>query len=76
MAEQNNPNQNKNEQGQQALRDYFKPAVSDNYSRIRRQPINANNFNLKPALINMVQQNQYGGLPHEDPNVHQQHSWR
>ena len=32
--------------------------------------INANNFELKPALINMVQQNQYGGLAHEDPNIH------
>ena len=70
MAEQNNPNQNKNEQEQRALRDYFRPVVSDNYSGIRRQLINANNFELKPAPINMVQQNQYGGLPHEDSNVH------
>ena len=48
------------------MRDYFRPVV--NY--IRRQPINANNFELKPTLINMVQDNQYGGLPHEDLNVH------
>ena len=34
------------------------------------QPITANNFELKPTLINMVQLNQYRGLPHEDPNVH------
>ena len=39
-------------------------------SGVRRQAINANNFELKPALINMVQQNQYRGLAHEDPNVH------
>ena len=70
MAEQNNPNQNINEQEQRALRDYFRPIVNDNYSGIRRQPINANKFELKLALINMVQQNQYKGLPHEDPNVH------
>ena len=70
MAEQNNPDQNRNGQEQWALRDYFRLVVNDNYSGIRRQPINANNFELKPALINMVQQNQYGGLPHEDLNVH------
>ena len=70
MAEQNNQNQNRNDQEQQALRDYFRPVVNDNYYGIHRQPINANNFELKPTLIKMVQQNQYGGLPHEDPNVH------
>ena len=51
------------------MRDYFRPIVNDNYSGIRRQPINANNFELKPTFINIVQHNQYGGLPHEDPNV-------
>ena len=70
MTEQNNPNQKRNEQEEQALRDYFRPIVNDNYFGIRRKPINANNFELKPTLINMVEQNQHGGLPHEDPNVH------
>ena len=70
MIEQNNPNQNRNEQEQRALRDYFRPVLNDNFFGIRRQPINANNCELKQALINMVQQNQYGVLPHEDPNVH------
>ena len=32
----------------------LKPIVADNYSGIHRQAINANNFVLKPALINMV----------------------
>ena len=35
MAAQNNPNQNRNEQEQRALRDYFRPVVNDNYSGIR-----------------------------------------
>ena len=36
-----------------------------------RQPaINANNFELKPTLITMVQQNQFTGHPTEDPNEH------
>ena len=52
------------------MRDYFRLVVNNNYYGIHRQPINANNLGLKPTLINMVQQNQYGGLPHEDHNVH------
>ena len=36
-----------------------------------RQPaIEANNFDLKPTLITMVQQHQYNGHPSEDPNEH------
>ena len=36
-----------------------------------RQPfIEANNFELKPALITMVQQQQFKGHPSEDPNEH------
>ena len=63
-------NQNGENQEQWALRDYFRPIVNDNYSGIWRQTINTNNFELKLALINMVQQNQYGRLAHENPNVH------
>ncbi|KAI3450351.1 hypothetical protein Pfo_007016 [Paulownia fortunei] len=55
---------------QRAIRDYFQPTMNQNYSRIARQPINANNFELKPALIGMVQQNQFGGSAVEDPNAH------
>ena len=44
--------------------------VNENYSGIRRQAINANNFELKPGLIAMVQQQQFGGLPSEDPHNH------
>ena len=32
--------------------------------------IAANNFELKPSLINMVQRNQFGGAEHEDPQLH------
>ena len=38
------------------LKDYVRPIMNDNYSSVRRQTINANNFELKPALISMVQQ--------------------
>ncbi|XP_073026757.1 uncharacterized protein [Primulina eburnea] len=40
------------------IRDHFKPVINRHYSGIARGTINANNFELKPALINMVQQNQ------------------
>ena len=32
--------------------------------------MDANNFELKPTLITMVQQNQFTGHLYEDPNVH------
>ena len=32
--------------------------------------MDANNFELKPALITMVQQHQFTGHPIEDPNEH------
>ena len=32
--------------------------------------MDANNFELKPALITMVQQHQFTGHPTEDPNEH------
>ena len=57
MAEGGNQNQGGENQEQRALRDYFRLVVADNYSGVRRQAINANNFELKPALINMVHQN-------------------
>ena len=69
MAEEGNQNQGGENQAQRALRDYFRPVVADNYSGIHRQAIYAKNFEFKPALINMVQQNQYGGLAHKDSNV-------
>ena len=64
-----------NNHNNQGVRDYFKLVVSDNYSRIHRLITNAKNFELNPTLINMVQQNQYGGLPYKDLNVHLAMFW-
>ena len=44
--------------------------MNQNYSRIARQQINANNFELKPPLISVVQQNQFGENALVDPNAH------
>ena len=37
---------------------------------MRQPPIEANNFELKPTLITMVQQHQFTGHPFEDLNEH------
>ena len=37
---------------------------------IKPPTIQANNFELKPALIQMVQSNQFGGYPNESPDEH------
>ncbi|XP_073309941.1 uncharacterized protein [Primulina huaijiensis] len=52
------------------IRDHFKPVLNTHYSGIARGTINANNFELKPALINMVQQNQFGEAATADPHLH------
>ncbi|KAL5574228.1 hypothetical protein UlMin_023825 [Ulmus minor] len=52
-----------------ALKDYSIPNVS--ISSIQRPPIQANNFEIKPAIIQMIQNSvQFGGLPNDDPNLH------
>ena len=52
------------------LDDSWRPMMNEEYSRIQHQPIDANNFELKPALISMVQQQEFGGSPSKDPNGH------
>ena len=58
------------------LKGYVQPIVNDNYLRVRRQTINANNFELKPTLISMVQQAQFSRSPLDDPNIHLGCFWR
>ncbi|XP_075474534.1 uncharacterized protein LOC142505433 [Primulina tabacum] len=52
------------------IREHFRPVINAHYSGIARGTIAANNFELKPALINMVQQNQFGGAATADPHLH------
>ena len=49
---------------------FRRPIIQEEYSAMRQPPIEANNFELKPALITMVQQHQFTGHPSEDPNEH------
>ena len=52
------------------MEDFWTPIIQEEYSTVRQPAIEANNFELKPALITMVQQHHITGHPFEDPNEH------
>ena len=52
------------------MEDLWRPIFQEEYSAIRQPTVDANNFEIKPALITMVQQHQFTGHPTEDPNEH------
>ena len=52
------------------MEDFWRPVIREEYLAVRQPPIEANNFELKPILITMVQQHQFTGHPSEDPNEH------
>ena len=55
---------------QDTIEDFWRLVIQAEYSTVRQPVVKANNFELKPALITMVQQNQFTGQPTEDPNEH------
>ena len=57
-------------QRKMTMEDFWRPSIQDEYSIVRQPAIEANNFELKPSLITMVQQHQFIGHPFEDPNDH------
>ena len=50
--------------------DFWRPIIQEEYSAIRQPTVDANNFELKLALITMVVQHQFIGHPTKDPNEH------
>ena len=55
---------------QDTMEDLWRPVFQEEYSVDRQPAIEANNFEVKPALITMVQKNQFTGYLTEDPNEH------
>ena len=49
------------------MEDFWRPVIQDEYFAVRQPSIKANNFELKSALITMVQQHQFTEHPSEDP---------
>jgi hypothetical protein len=66
MADNENPGQDT-----WALRDFALPQVTWICLVIKKPKIKANNFEIKPAILQMVQPSvQFYGLVSDDPNVH------
>ena len=52
------------------LKEYATPYTEESHAIIVYPTVEGNNFEIKPALIYLVQQNQFFGSPTEDPNLH------
>ena len=52
------------------MEDFWRPVIQDEYFAVRHPAIEANNFEMKLALITITQQHQFTGHPSEDPNEH------
>ena len=61
---------NNNMADNRTLKEYATPSTEEPQAVIVYPAVEANNFEIKPALLNIVQQNQFSGLPTEDPNLH------
>jgi len=55
---------------ERTLKEYATPSTEEPHVIIVYPTIEGNNFEIKPALLNLVQQNQFSGSPTEDPNLH------
>ncbi|XP_073148093.1 uncharacterized protein [Henckelia pumila] len=71
MAKHLEDNQENNDEEHRSLLEYAQPSIHSMMSSIVRPRIQANNFEIKPAIIQMIQTSiQFGGTPTDDPNVH------
>ena len=52
------------------MENLWNSSIHNKYLAIKQPAIDANDFELNPALIRMVQQNQFTGHPTENPNEH------
>ena len=59
------------ENPRRTLMEYAQPSIEGTASCIRKHAVHANQFELKPFYVNMIQNSvQFHGLPSEDPNLH------
>jgi hypothetical protein len=52
------------------LKEYATPSMDEPQAIIVYPTVEGDNFEIKPAPLNLVQQNQFSGSPTEDPNLH------
>ena len=52
------------------MKDFWRLGIQAEYSVVRQPSVESNNFELKSALMTMVQQHQFTGHPTKDPNEH------
>jgi hypothetical protein len=52
------------------LKDFAAPKAIENQLGYTVPNVTTNNFELKPALLNMLSQHIFNNLAHEDPNQH------
>jgi len=57
-------------QDQRVLRDYTMSQLSGITSSILSPTIEVHDFELRPALISLVEKDQFSGHPSENPNMH------
>ena len=58
------------ERNPRVLQDYVLPQATDLTSSIVNPSIEANNFELRPALVSFVEKDQFSGRPIENPHIH------
>jgi len=55
---------------ERTLKEYATPFTEEPHAIILYPTVEGNNFEIKPGLIYLVQQNQFFGSPTEDLNLH------
>ncbi|XP_058784452.1 uncharacterized protein LOC131659258 [Vicia villosa] len=58
------------DRNQRPLKEFAQPSNEEPSSSIVNPTLTTKNFELKPALLQLVQQNQFAGLATENPNQH------
>jgi hypothetical protein len=61
---------------ERTLKEYAIPSTEEPHAIIVYPKVEGENFEIKPALLSLVQQNQFSGSPTEDPNLHISTFWR